>query len=178
MASRCVSEARTGHCGRVVQSLRRAAEEDFAQGLSLPGPPAGVLATFAGHKWAWRTAKCTQDRNSALVVGCIAWHKDKRLRRSAGGAHDCLCGGRTLSRAHLLWNCSRAADLVQSVPRPVNRLEERLLARQVPEIPKPPVALDFDDLVDSFAGALDVQLQVTSVIFVAADASVVDSFAA
>ena len=41
-------------CGRVVQQLHRDAGDDVAQGFSLPGPPQGCLAVFAGHRWTWQ----------------------------------------------------------------------------------------------------------------------------
>ena len=69
-------------CGRVVKQLHRGdAGDDVAQGLVLPGPPPDCLATFEGHKWAWRQAKDTTARHCALVTGCSYWHK----RRKAAG---------------------------------------------------------------------------------------------
>ena len=115
-------------CGRVVQQLHRDAGDDVAQGFSVPGPPQGCLAVFAGHRWTWQRAKDTVSRRSALVTGCSYWHKCKKLPLEARPALRCLCGKSAPSRPHLMWCCSELAALRSGLALPNNRLEERLLA--------------------------------------------------
>lgn len=164
-------------CGRVTRALHRDEEPDLAQGLVLPGPPPGCLATFEGHRWAWRSAADTLERRSALVTGCSVWHKQRKLPRWRE-APSCLCSRRLPSRAHLLWNCPSTRDLVQGVQAPANRLQERLLAYEVPEVPGPPRAVDPDDLLEALAEALEVKLAAGGPVFVATDGSLVDTVAA
>ena len=66
-------------------ALRKRNEDDpdLAQGLQLPGPAAGTLATFEGHKWAWRAAKSTLERRS--VTKCSTWRKQKRIPAAVPG---------------------------------------------------------------------------------------------
>ncbi|CAE7217270.1 unnamed protein product [Symbiodinium sp. CCMP2592] len=169
------------NCGRVVKALHREEEPDLAQDLALPGPPKDYLAVFAGHRWAWRSSSDTLERRSAMVTGCSAWFKHKKLMhhaRDGAGPPDCLCSKRLPSRPHLLWNCPATRDLVADVSPPVNRLQERLLACEVPEVPGPPLALDLEDYIDDIAEALDARLALGSPIYVATDGSVVDLVAA
>ena len=94
-------------CGRVVESLHRADDgDDLAQGLSLPPPPLGTLATFDGHKEAWLKAADTVARQSALVVLCGIRGRSSRgkLGRrfgvfAAGGSPQ----GRTFCGARRRW---------------------------------------------------------------------------
>ena len=166
-------------CGRVVHSLHRAAGDvPLAQGLALPAPLPGTLATFEGHKWAWKNSVDTLERRSALVTGCSVWHKHKRLRDHGQDPPPCLCGGHLPSRPHLLWCCERTADLRAAVLQPSNRLEERLLARGVPETPTPPGVVDYEDYIDELAAGLQTRLASRAEIFVATNGSVVDNVSA
>ncbi|CAE7715253.1 unnamed protein product [Symbiodinium sp. CCMP2592] len=167
-------------CGRVTRSLRRRDADDanLAQGLDLPGPAAGSLVTFEGHKWAWRSAKSTLERRCAMVTGCTAWHKQALRKKLGEAAPDCLCGGRLPSRPHLLWNCSRTADLVAGIQLPTNRLQERFLARAVPEIPVVPLVVDYDGYVSDLAEVLQACLTAEGEVLLATDGSVVDTVSA
>ena len=166
-------------CSRVARSRKRQEEDEgLAQGLFLPGPAAGTLATFEGHKWAWRTASNNLERRSALVTGCSTWYKQKRYQQRYPELPDCLCGQRRPSRPHLLWNCERTSDLIADVAAPTSRLEERLLACGVPEVPPPPIVLDYDDMIDNIAEAFEEKFAAGKVVFVATDGSVVDTVAA
>ena len=100
------------------------------------------------------------------------WKQEKRQGYSKEPPPNCLCGGRLPSRPHLLWNCEGTKDLMASVPLPVNRLQERLLAVEGPEVPAPPGVLDYEDLVDTIAEALAVRLSSGSPVYVATDGSV------
>ena len=88
-------------CRRVTRLQHRAAEDGLAQGLVLPGPPAGCLAVFQGHRWAWRTSSSMLERRCALVTGCSAWHKQKRCALwTARRSFACLS----------LWRCQAVAS--------------------------------------------------------------------
>ena len=167
-------------CTRVVKTLKRQGQqlENLGQGLDLPRPPPGFLATCAGHKWAWSTSSSTLERNCALVTGCSAWHKEKKQKRLGQGAPDCLCGKRFPSRPHLLWNCVETAAFVAEVPFPTDRLQERLLACRVPEVPACPVVLDYHDYVDELSASLQACLLRDGTVFLATDGSVFDTVAA
>lgn len=54
------------------------------------------------------------------------------------------------SRPHLLWVCEAFRHLAPPGV-PTNRVEERLLAKVVPEMPSPPVVLAVDEFLDSLA---------------------------
>lgn len=160
------------------RSLKRSSEDGLAQGLDLPAPARNTLAVFEGHKWAWKRAADSIDRCSALVTGCSYWYKKKQVL--AAGVRDppCLCGGREPSRPHLLWDCERTADLRASTQAPVDRLEERLLAKAVPETPAPPTVVDPQDLIEQMAEFLQARLAAGTDVYVATDGSVVNTVAA
>eukprot|EP00439_Symbiodinium_sp_Y106_P049165 s5284_g6.t1 len=69
-------------------------------------------------------------------------------------------------------------DWLLRVQAPANRLQERLLAYEVPEVPGPPRAVDPDDLLEALAEALEVKLAAGGPVFVATDGSLVDTVAA
>ncbi|CAE7159456.1 unnamed protein product, partial [Symbiodinium necroappetens] len=148
------------------------------EGLDLPGPAAGSLVTCEGHKWAWKSAKSTLERRCALVTGCTAWHKQALRKKLGEAAPDCLCGQRLPSRPHLIWNCSRTADLVTGIPPPTTRLHERLLAQAVPEIPVGPIVLDYDGYVSDLSEVLQACLTAEGEVLLATDGSVVDTVSA
>ena len=165
-------------CGRVVHQLHRDAGDDVAQGFSLPGPPQDCLAVFAGHRWTWQRAKDTVGRRSALVTGCSYWHKCKKLPLEARPALRCLCGKSAPSRPHLLWCCPELAALRSGLSLPDNRLEERLLAKEVQEIPAAPVVLSRGEFLEEMAEAMEARLGTGDPLVVATDGSAVDSVAA
>lgn len=166
-------------CGRVMKQLHRGdAGDDVAQGLVLPGPPSDCLATFEGHKWAWRQAKDTTARHCALVTGCSYWHKRRKLPAAERPALRCLCGLQEPSRPHLMWCCSALQACRTDIVMPVNRLEERLLAKEVPEWPRPPPVLDYDGFVDDLAVVLQGGLSSEGTVVVATDGSVIDGVSA
>ena len=55
-----------------------------------------------------------------------------------------------------------------------------MLARSVPETPKPPIVVDYQDYIEDVAAAIDEKLSASpdSVLFIATDGSVVDTVAA
>eukprot|EP00439_Symbiodinium_sp_Y106_P051178 s1179_g6.t2 len=165
-------------CGRVVQQLHRDAGDDVAQGFSLPGPPQDCLAVFAGHRWIWQRAKDAVGRRSALVTGCSYWHKCKKLPLEARPALRCLCGKSAPSRPHLLWCCPELAALRSGLALPDNRLEERLLAKEVQEIPAAPVVISRDEYLEEMAAMLEARLGTGGPLVVATDGSAVASVAA
>ena len=130
----------------------------------LPGPPPRSLATFEGHRWAWRSAKDTLERRSALVTGCSVWHKQRKLGWNAE-APVCLCGfplGRTCcgtALRHGIW--WRACGL-----RPTGFRSGCWRA------------LDPDHLLESLVEALEVKLAPGVPVFVATNNSLVDTVAA
>ena len=165
-------------CGRVVHQLHRDAGDDVAQGFSLPGPPQDCLAVFAGHRWTWQRAKDTVGRRSALVTGCSYWHKCKKLPLEARPALRCLCGKSAPSRPHLMWCCPELAALRSGLALPGNRMEERLLAKEVQEIPAAPVVLSRDEFLEEMAAAMEARLGTGGPLVVATDGSTVASVAA
>ncbi|CAE7672255.1 unnamed protein product [Symbiodinium pilosum] len=174
---------RLGRCIRVKTSLRREPEPQLAQGLDLPGPPANTLCLFRGHVEAWRSARDGLERATALAGGCTHWYKLKRSYDNGLGPLEeplCLCGLKKPSRPHLLWFCPCTATFREGIDTPTTRLEERLLARSVPETPRPPIVVDYQDYVEDVAAIIDEKLSASpdSVLFVATDGSVVDTVAA
>ncbi|CAE7862903.1 unnamed protein product [Symbiodinium microadriaticum] len=134
----------------------------------------GLRRCGRGHRWAWGSSNTSRERRCALVTGCSAWHKHKKMVKCADSPPDCLCGGRKPSPPHLLCNCSCRADLVESVRPPRNRLEVWPLAHAVPEVPRAPVCLYYDDMVSSLAEELDRRLAGGGPLFIATDGSLVD----
>ena len=62
----------------------------------------------------------------------------------------CWCGLREPSMPHLLWNCSRSKQIMldHGASMPVNRCEERLLCKVVPDMSPPPALTDLPALPD------------------------------
>ncbi|CAE7202460.1 unnamed protein product, partial [Symbiodinium sp. KB8] len=174
-------------CLRVAKSLHRPEAEDLAQGLVLPGPPPGSLCIFAGHVAAWREAKDGLERATALAGGCTYWYKQRRAYdtgfapgQSVVREQRCLCGLRKPSRPHLVWSCPHTRSYRQHLDAPSTRLEERLFARPVPELPRPPGVVDYLGYIEDIAEAIDIRLarSPSSTLFVATDGSVIDTVAA
>ncbi|CAE7766887.1 unnamed protein product [Symbiodinium sp. CCMP2592] len=175
-------------CGRVLRSLHRPdPQNELAGGLVLPAPPRGSLCLFAEHRQMFARAADAIDRASALATGCSTWHKAKRNAgrgprgdggAAPGSAEVCLCGRKLPSRPHLAWACSATAQYRENVPLPVNRAEERLFSRVVPELPRPPDVLDPMDVYEDIAAVLDGLLQSESSLTVAVDGSTCCSLAA
>ncbi|CAE7206863.1 unnamed protein product [Symbiodinium sp. CCMP2592] len=175
-------------CGRVFHSLHRPDPlDELAGGLTLPAPPRGSLCLFAGHRQMFARAADAIDRASAMATGCSTWHKAKRNsgrgsrgadRAAPSSAEVCLCGRKLPSRPHLAWACEATAPFRANVPPPVNRAEERLFSRVVPELPRPPDVLDPVDVYEDIAAVLDGLLQSESSLTVAVDGSTCCSLAA
>ncbi|CAE7262781.1 unnamed protein product, partial [Symbiodinium sp. KB8] len=128
-----------------------------------------------------------QVRSFEVGVGSVAvlveWLRDvyrrrgleqcRRVTRSPVGLEDFFVyAGEALCSGDWLLGLAQAEALctVDS--------EERLLAHEVPEIPLAPVALDYDDIVDCLAEALDQRLGNGAPVYVATDGSLVDMVAA
>ena len=133
-------------CGRVARSLHRSGEH-LARGLDLPGVPPGALTLFRGHCKHYEEFS-RPSRYAALVTGCSTWWLQGKLRLEA--PLTCRCGLAEPSRPHLLWVCEAFRHLAPPGV-PLNRVEERLLAKVVPEMPAPPVVLAVDEFLDSLA---------------------------
>ena len=157
--------------GRVRQRLHRD-EEGLAVGLDLPPPRMDHDYFFDGLHAAMGMS-LRKITLSALGAGGSCWFYN------AGGAFDeqhdrwkCLCGLRKPSRVHLLWACEATAPLRAQLQLPVDRCEERLLLRGVPEEPPPPPALAPQELLDDLTYAVETQLaEDPAVLFVASDGS-------
>ncbi|CAE7286667.1 unnamed protein product [Symbiodinium sp. CCMP2592] len=163
---------RLASCSRVCRSLHRDPQPDLAQGLDLPGPPPESLCLFQGHVKAWKRARDSVDRATALAGGCSSWYKVKRDYTSslpAASQIRCLCGLRQPSRPHLMWACPRTAEFRAGLEDPPTRLEERL----------PAWWTIYQDYIQDIAAAIDEKLATSSdsVLFVATDGSVVDTVA-
>ena len=125
----------------------------------MPGVDDDPLCTFVGHVEAWRNAHDTVGRNSALVTGCSAWHKARKLsQRHRGADIVCLCGLKGPSRPHLIWSCAATAAERIGVSAPSNRVEARMLARVVPEVPPPPVVGGYDNFIQELAAVFTHRL--------------------
>ena len=135
-------------CGRVMEAApSRRCWRRCCSRTCAPRPASGLPCDFRrGHKWAWRQAKDTTARHCALVTGCSYWHKRRKLPAAERPALRCLCGLQEPSRPHLMWCCSALQEYRTDIVMPENRLEERLLAKEVPEWPRPPPVLDYDGL--------------------------------
>ena len=165
-------------CQPVHRSQHRPDDPTLAQGLRLPGIAPHTLCTFQGHVEAWRLAQDAIDRSSALAAGCSAWHKHCRAREFLSELPLCLCGRKLPSRPHLVWVCPCTDDLWAALRLPVDRLEERLFAVAMPEIPAPPAVLDQQAPLAQMGADFDRQLTRQGHAFVATDGSVVDTVAA
>ncbi|CAE7457818.1 unnamed protein product, partial [Symbiodinium sp. CCMP2456] len=87
-------------------------------------------------------------KHAALVTGCSTWWL--QARHGLQLPVTCQCGLQEPSRPHLLWSCQHTRQLGPP-GAPTNRVEERLLAKIVEEMPAPPLVLDVPDFVESLA---------------------------
>ncbi|CAE7943638.1 ppdK, partial [Symbiodinium necroappetens] len=164
---------------RVKKRLHRGEEEgDLAQGDLLPGVPAGSLVVLAGHRKLFHSGGDRHRRNSALATGCSVWAKAAKKGVKVETIATCMCGRRMPSRPHLLWRCDATAHLRPRCAPPVNRAEERMLCRVVPELPAAPGVVGEDEVIDGLAAELEKQLGAEAVVFVATDGSCVKDVAA
>ena len=155
-------------CGRVHRGYHRPTA-GLASGLLFPAVAPGVLCTFAGHRKLYDQGDLYL-RQLCLGHGCSAW--DKAARYQLEALPDCRCGLPQPSRPHLVWHCAEFPRVRDAVGPAADRLAERLLAREVPEKPAPPVALDCEGLEEELAEALCAAWPVASAeLFVATDGS-------
>lgn len=161
---------------RVASALHRG-EDELACGLLLPGVPRRSLVLLQGHKKVYHSTEDRNLRNSALATGCSVWAKAARCGVPARDMPACACGLRLPSRPHLAWQCEGTHHLRSTGAAPVNRVEERLFAKVVPELPPAPGVVGADVLVDDLSEALDRALASGSVV-VGTDGSVVSEVAA
>ena len=82
----------------------------------------------------------------------------------------CMCGLVFPSRPHLVWNCPVTADLRCDIIPPQNRVEERLFARCISEMPAPPPVPD-NQVFNSLCESILCIGQQTSVVHIATDGS-------
>lgn len=163
----------------VKKRLHRGEEEgDLAQGDLLPGVPTGSLVVLAGHRKLFHSGGDRHRRNSALATGCSVWAKAAKKGVRVEAIATCMCGRRMPSRPHLLWRCDATAHLRPNCALPVNRAEERMLCRVVPELPAAPGVVGEDEVIDDLAAELEKQLGAGAVVFVATDGSCVKDVAA
>ena len=141
-------------CRRVKESLHREHAFATAVGLNLPGIPPDVVCHFAGHKQCFYDIGASlRLRQASLPSGGSFWscHFGQFLLPNDPKS-KCMCGLVFPSRAHLVWNCPVTAVLRHNIIPPQNRVEERLFARCISEMPAPPPVRDdhvFDSLCDS-----------------------------
>ena len=145
-----------GSTRRVRESFHRHAEAT-AVGLDLPGVPHDARCLFSGHKTIFNAMGATlRQRQSALASGCSFWsvHGGQRVPDDDPRT-ECMCGLRYPSRPHLVWACDATADLRVGIAPPVNRVEERLFGKIIPEWPAPPpVVHGHHEAVEFFADCL------------------------
>jgi hypothetical protein len=178
----CFRRRALQRCGRLNRSFHRGdAPEDTARGLDLPRGDA-TLVSFRGNARVFNDAAGDKDGwQAALATGCSVWFNNAGLKpqpQRGDPRARCLCGKWLPSRAHLLWNCTGTADLMQGVAWPTDRIGERLTAAVVDEVPAPPPVLDPGDAVAELGDLLAEVLTVQEVLFVATDGSSTDGVAA
>ena len=124
-----------------------------AVGLDLPAPPQGLNYEFEGHKAAYYQAGGQRSvRLAALGAGASCWHFNAgNYFPSEHRRWRCVCGGDTPSRPHLSWTCASTAPFREGCTPPVDRAQERLLARALPQLPVAPLTLDEDDFLQEVA---------------------------
>ena len=162
-------------CGRVARSYHRTDSAHCGRGRALPGVARDALCLFRGHLAAYRHGDLIQ-RQLALATGCSGWHKAKKLGLDA--PPRCLCGLHDPSRPHLLWECEATRHLWAPGLSATNRVEERLLAKVVPETPAAPVVIDVEDFLLDLVRDLELAFEGKSDILVATDGSEVTNVAA
>ncbi|CAE7234662.1 unnamed protein product, partial [Symbiodinium sp. CCMP2456] len=164
-------------------------------GLVLWLPPTGSLPLFIGETrdWpevfyfpqflvaVWSCFEATRRLTMARTVASAAtrlWPRDAQCgpRRPSVAVSlmpPCECGLACPSRPHLLWQCPGTASLRPRCAAPVNRCEERLLAKVVPEQPPPPAVVGRDDTIEALATQLDVLFEDSATLYVGTDGSTV-----
>ncbi|CAJ1407527.1 unnamed protein product [Effrenium voratum] len=160
-------------CGRTRQSQHRRGAAELAQGLDLPGPPRGSFCTFQGHVQIFEHSSTDLDaRYASLAAGISVWHNSagKKLSREDDKAR-CLCGSLFPSRPHLVWCCPAFQESRIDVPSPVNRAEERLFARAVNELPRPPEDTAVHGVKAELLQAIAELVQTSDNLFLATDGS-------
>ncbi|CAE7631163.1 LINE-1 retrotransposable element ORF2 protein [Symbiodinium microadriaticum] len=167
--------------GRIASSLHRHQGQNLAQGLDLPGPPAGSVFLLQGHKQLFQRAATRMQVQAAMTTGCSVWHT---FGARSGGMREedpravCICGKRLPSRPHLCWTCPATAHVRQSIEAPSDRARERLFAVPLPEMPGPPCHVLDDDAVTPLVGQLEEALSQHTEVFAATDGSECDDIAA
>ena len=127
----------TQNCGRIRRKLHRQ-DPSLAVGLDLPRPEGCVRFAFQGHRQVYAKATTRAAKFAALACGGTGWHYT--AKNPSHTPAQCLCSKSWPSRAHLLWNCPYFEEDRADLPFPVNRVEERLLGRPIPEYPPAPAA--------------------------------------
>ena len=133
---------------------------------------------MAGHRKLFPPLGERHLRNSSLATGCTVWAKAKKKGISPEAIAECICGQRMPSRPHLLWQCSGTAHLRPRCAAPVNRAEERLLCKIVPELPPSPCVIGEDEVVEELAAILNQMLSTQPVVYVGTDGSCIHDIAA
>ena len=125
----------THNCGRVRRKNHRN-DPSLAVGLDLPRPAVSCRFGFQGHRRVYAKATTRAERFAALACAGTGWHY--RAKHSLPGQVQCFCEKLWPSRAHLLWSCPHFEAERSELPFPVDRVEERLLGRPIPEYPPAP----------------------------------------
>ena len=163
---------RLSSCRRVRESLHREHADATAVGLNLPGIPPDVVCHFAGHQQCFYDIGASlRLRQASLASGGSFWSCNfgKRLLPNDPKS-KCMCGLVFPSRPHLVWNCPVTADLRCDIIPPQNRVEERLFARCISEMPAPPPVPD-NQVFNSLCESILCIGQQTSVVHIATDGS-------
>ena len=150
-------------CGRIKKDRHRYDDvQNLASGLNLQRPEQWWHCLFAGHKKQWKKADSEWMRHAAKAFA--------GLRLTADDARaQCMCGQVLPSRPHLMWACEATASFHQGLLAPVDRVEERLFAKPLPEFPSPPIVVDPGGLVNEMADLLDQIPLISDHCFVATD---------
>jgi hypothetical protein len=158
-------------CGRIKKDRHRYDDvQNLASGLNLQRPEQWWHCLFAGHKKQWKKADSEWMRHAAKATGCSVWNSFPGLRLTADDARaQCMCGQVLPSRPHLMWACEATASFHQGLLAPVDRVEERLFAKPLPEFPSPPIVVDPGGLVNEMADLLDQIPLISDHCFVATD---------
>ena len=166
--------------GRIRRSLHRAADLEFplAQGLELPPPERG-FPSFGGHKQcALRAGGNRELFLASLTVGCNWWHFHRGSRAPRGDPlRQCACGRFTPSRPHLVWQCPETAAAREGVQLPLDRAEERMFSRLIPQRPPPPSGLG-PGIKPVLVNSIQQRLREDSLLFSATDGSEIEGVAA
>ncbi|CAE7362760.1 gcs-1 [Symbiodinium sp. CCMP2592] len=137
-------------CGRTRQAFHRS-EAGLARGLDLPGPQPHAFIRALGPRALWSSANDLEDRRAAMATGGTCWYYGAMHALDDKEHAVCTCGLTAPSRAHRSWVCADTADLRHGIPMPLNRAQERLMARESVEEPPAPVLVAPDELVAEVA---------------------------